>query len=117
MPHNLVCPQNNMLVSESESLELWRVTDAQAGVYTLTVNTRNQSLHKEFIITVLTATTSSWTGERLHFLVTVSLSVSYSISAFPQGWINNLAEGPKRLNDLINCTRPESSYLTFVIIL
>ncbi|XP_028277189.1 T-cell surface protein tactile [Parambassis ranga] len=45
-------------VSESESLELWRVTDANAGVYTLTVNTGNKSLHKDFIIAVLTATTS-----------------------------------------------------------
>ncbi|XP_023257383.1 T-cell surface protein tactile-like [Seriola lalandi dorsalis] len=50
--------KNKMPVSESESLELWRVTDAHAGVYALTVNTGNQSLHKEFTVTVLTATTS-----------------------------------------------------------
>ena len=28
------------------------------------------------------------------------LFVSHSISAFPQGWINNLAEGPERLTEL-----------------
>ncbi|XP_029304195.1 LOW QUALITY PROTEIN: T-cell surface protein tactile [Cottoperca gobio] len=50
--------KNKTLVSENESLELWGVTDAHSGVYTLTVNTGNTSLHKEFIITVLTATTS-----------------------------------------------------------
>ncbi|XP_044079244.1 T-cell surface protein tactile [Siniperca chuatsi] len=49
---------NRKLVSEKESLELWWVTDAHAGVYALTVNTGNKSLHKEFIVTVLTATTS-----------------------------------------------------------
>lgn len=51
--------KNETLVSENESLELWWVTEAQAGVYTLTVNTGNRSLRKDFIITVLTATTIS----------------------------------------------------------
>ncbi|XP_047462468.1 T-cell surface protein tactile isoform X2 [Mugil cephalus] len=46
------------VVSENASLELQRVTDAHAGVYTLTVNTGNEYLHKEFIIMVLTTTTS-----------------------------------------------------------
>ncbi|XP_068572023.1 T-cell surface protein tactile [Cebidichthys violaceus] len=50
--------KNKTLVSDNESLELWCVTDAHAGVYTLSVNTGNTSLHKDFIITVLTATTS-----------------------------------------------------------
>ncbi|XP_042355279.1 T-cell surface protein tactile [Plectropomus leopardus] len=50
--------KNKTLVSENESLVLRCVTDAHTGVYTLTVNTGNKSLHKEFIITVLTATTS-----------------------------------------------------------
>ncbi|XP_023122372.2 T-cell surface protein tactile [Amphiprion ocellaris] len=50
--------KNKELVSENESLELRWVTDALAGVYTLTVNTGNNSLQKEFTITVLTATTS-----------------------------------------------------------
>lgn len=50
--------KNNKLLSEHESLELWLVTDADAGVYTLTVNTGNKRLHKEFVVTVLTATTS-----------------------------------------------------------
>ncbi|XP_049448869.1 T-cell surface protein tactile [Epinephelus fuscoguttatus] len=50
--------KNKRLVSENESLELWCVTDAHTGVYTLTVNTGNKSLHKEFIITVLPATTN-----------------------------------------------------------
>ncbi|XP_078122075.1 uncharacterized protein LOC144527724 isoform X2 [Sander vitreus] len=50
--------KNKILVSENTSLELWCVTEAHTGVYTLTVNTGNKSLHQEFIITVLTATTS-----------------------------------------------------------
>ncbi|XP_022065009.2 T-cell surface protein tactile [Acanthochromis polyacanthus] len=50
--------KNNELVSENESLALWWVTDALAGVYTFTLNTGNNSLQKEFTITVLTATTS-----------------------------------------------------------
>ncbi|XP_070839164.1 T-cell surface protein tactile [Chaetodon trifascialis] len=50
--------KNKKLVSENESLALSWVTDAHTGVYTLTVSTGNTSLHKEFIITVLTATTS-----------------------------------------------------------
>uniref|UniRef100_A0A8C2Z7T0 Ig-like domain-containing protein n=1 Tax=Cyclopterus lumpus TaxID=8103 RepID=A0A8C2Z7T0_CYCLU len=50
--------KNKALVSDNESLELWCVADAHTGVYTLTVSTGNQSLQKEFIITVLTATTS-----------------------------------------------------------
>uniref|UniRef100_UPI0037E7AA02 uncharacterized protein isoform X2 n=1 Tax=Semicossyphus pulcher TaxID=241346 RepID=UPI0037E7AA02 len=49
--------KNKTAVSASGSLELWRVTEAHAGVYTLTVNTGNKSVHKEFIITVLTETT------------------------------------------------------------
>ncbi|XP_039634539.1 T-cell surface protein tactile isoform X3 [Perca fluviatilis] len=59
--------KNKILVSENASLELWCVTEAHTGVYTLTVNTGNKSLHQEFIITVLTATTSLRTD-----LVTVS---------------------------------------------
>ncbi|KAI3373698.1 hypothetical protein L3Q82_022284 [Scortum barcoo] len=50
--------KNKTLVSENESLQLRWVTDAHAGVYTLTVNTGNRSLQREFIITVLTETTS-----------------------------------------------------------
>ncbi|KAM6911261.1 uncharacterized protein PEZ65_015531 isoform 2-T2 [Lycodopsis pacificus] len=50
--------KNKTLVSDNESLELWCVADAHAGVYTLSVNTGNKSLHEEFIITVLSATTS-----------------------------------------------------------
>ncbi|XP_033955323.1 nectin-3 isoform X1 [Pseudochaenichthys georgianus] len=50
--------KNNTLVSESESLELWLVTEAHSGIYTLTVITGNKSVHKRFSITVLTATTS-----------------------------------------------------------
>lgn len=114
---NLVLPKNKTLVSEDESLKLCSVTDAQSGVYTLTVSTGTESLHREFTITVLTATTSLRTGECLHFFAAVSLFMSYSVSAFPQGWISNVVVGPKRLNDLINCTGPGSRYLTFVIIL
>ncbi|KAM9348858.1 uncharacterized protein ABDE67_010899 [Symphorus nematophorus] len=50
--------KNKKLVSENESLALLWVTDAHSGIYTLTVNTGYKSLHKEFIISVLTATTS-----------------------------------------------------------
>ncbi|XP_026185220.1 T-cell surface protein tactile isoform X2 [Mastacembelus armatus] len=59
--------KNKKLVSEKESLELWWVTDAQAGVYTLIVSTGKISLHKDFTITVLTVTTGLTTD-----LVTVS---------------------------------------------
>ncbi|XP_035998520.1 uncharacterized protein LOC105915791 [Fundulus heteroclitus] len=54
--------KDNKLVSENQSLELWQVTEADAGVYELTVNTGSKSLHKEFIISVLTTTTSLTTG-------------------------------------------------------
>ncbi|XP_071362536.1 T-cell surface protein tactile [Trachinotus anak] len=50
--------KNEKLLSENETLELRWVTDACAGVYTLTVNAGKQSVQKEFIVTVLTATTS-----------------------------------------------------------
>ncbi|KAL3042930.1 hypothetical protein OYC64_020780 [Pagothenia borchgrevinki] len=53
--------KNNTLVSEIQSLELWLVTEAHSGIYTLTVNKGNESVHKEFSITVLTATTSLMT--------------------------------------------------------
>ena len=84
MLHNLVLPQNKTLVSENESLELRCVTDAHTGVYTLTVNTGNKSLHKEFIITVLTATTGLKTGEPLHFLcsfLSLCFVLNFSISS------------------------------------
>lgn len=88
-------------MSENESLELSWVTDAHTGAYTLTVNTGSNSLHKEFTIRVLTATTGSVTGELRRFPPPpLFLFVSHSISAFPQGWINNLAEGPERLTEL-----------------
>ncbi|XP_006800133.1 T-cell surface protein tactile [Neolamprologus brichardi] len=50
--------KNDELLSETGSLELWWVTDANAGVYTLTVNTGSKSVRKEFVVTVLTTTTS-----------------------------------------------------------
>ncbi|XP_008425425.1 T-cell surface protein tactile [Poecilia reticulata] len=49
--------KNNKFVSDNESLELWEVTEAQAGTYSLTVDTGDKSLHKDFIISVLTTTT------------------------------------------------------------
>ncbi|XP_014904470.1 T-cell surface protein tactile [Poecilia latipinna] len=49
--------KNNMFVSDNESLELWEVTEAHAGTYSLTVNTGDKSLRKDFIISVLTTTT------------------------------------------------------------
>lgn len=63
--------KNKKLISDNQSLELLWVTDANAGVYTLTVNTGNQSLHTEFIILVRTGTTSLKTGlVTPHFNVT-----------------------------------------------
>ncbi|XP_070774005.1 T-cell surface protein tactile [Enoplosus armatus] len=59
--------KNKTVVSKNESLELWWVTVAHTGLYAVTVNTGNKSLHKEFIVTVLTATTSLGTD-----LVTVT---------------------------------------------
>ncbi|XP_017273521.1 T-cell surface protein tactile [Kryptolebias marmoratus] len=50
--------KDQKLVSENNSLELWWVTDAQAGAYKLTVKTGDKTLHRDFTITVLTATTS-----------------------------------------------------------
>ncbi|XP_063343746.1 T-cell surface protein tactile [Pelmatolapia mariae] len=50
--------KNDELLSETESLELWWVTDADAGVYTLTVKTGSKRVHEEFVVTVLTTTTS-----------------------------------------------------------
>ncbi|XP_053197857.1 nectin-3-like protein [Scomber japonicus] len=50
--------KNKKLVSQSESLELWWVTSAHAGLYTLTVNTGSETVHKKFYITVLATTTS-----------------------------------------------------------
>lgn len=62
-------------MSDSDSLELWFVADAHAGVYALTVNIGNKTVHKEFVITVLTATTSTRTGEPLHFYAVISRSI------------------------------------------
>ncbi|XP_034034225.1 T-cell surface protein tactile isoform X2 [Thalassophryne amazonica] len=59
--------KDKKLVSDTEFLELTWVTDAQAGNYSLTVNTGSQTLQTEFVITVLTATTNLQTG-----LLTVS---------------------------------------------
>ncbi|CAN9501879.1 unnamed protein product [Ophioblennius macclurei] len=50
--------KNKNAVSDNESLQLWMVTDANAGIYTLTVDAGRKTLHKEFIIMVLPATTS-----------------------------------------------------------
>ncbi|XP_035033708.1 cell wall protein DAN4 [Hippoglossus stenolepis] len=53
--------KNEELLSQNESLELLWVTDAHAGVYTLTVSTGNETVHKEFTIAVQTATTHAKT--------------------------------------------------------
>ncbi|KAK5858535.1 hypothetical protein PBY51_002668 [Eleginops maclovinus] len=70
--------KNKTLVSENESLKLWWVTDTQSGVYTLTVNTGNKTVYKEFIITVLTATTS---------LRTDLMTASPQSNVSEEGWI------------------------------
>lgn len=51
--------KNKELVSQNESLELWWVTDAHVGVYTLTASRGNETLHAEFIITIRATTTTS----------------------------------------------------------
>ncbi|KAF3840775.1 hypothetical protein F7725_006637 [Dissostichus mawsoni] len=51
-------PADHYKWTKNESLELWLVTEAHSGIYTLTVNTGNKSVHEEFSITVLTETTS-----------------------------------------------------------
>ncbi|KAM8900561.1 uncharacterized protein AB9W97_010432 isoform 2-T4 [Spinachia spinachia] len=53
--------KNEALVSDNESLELCFAADAHTGVYTLTVTIGDKAVHKEFVITVLTASTSSRT--------------------------------------------------------
>ncbi|XP_041863773.1 uncharacterized protein si:ch1073-15f19.2 isoform X2 [Melanotaenia boesemani] len=90
------------LVSETKDLELRQVTDAHAGVYKLTVNTGDKSLHKDFIITVLPATTSLRTDP-----VTVSLkSLTKSHSSPTQ----SLTAG---LSTHVNwATRPNPSSVT-----
>lgn len=77
--------KNKELVSENESLELSWVTDAHTGAYTLTVNTGSNSLHKEFTIRVLTATTGSVTD-----LVTQSAPSNVT----EEGLIDSTYSGP-----------------------
>lgn len=84
------------------------MTAAHAGVYTLTVNAGNQSFHTEFNLTVLTGTTSSGTGEPLHFLL-LFLFV-FSISPLPTSSIR----GSYRLDEL-NVTESESWKFPFVV--
>ncbi|XP_029957661.1 T-cell surface protein tactile [Salarias fasciatus] len=50
--------KNMNVLSDNESLKLRMVTDANAGIYTLTVKRGKKTLNKEFIITVLPASTS-----------------------------------------------------------
>lgn len=71
--------KDKMLVSGKESLVLWQVNEAHKGVYTLTVNTGAQSVYKEFIIKVLTETTSLSTD-----LVTLSLQYNKTETDFTQ---------------------------------
>ncbi|XP_027886533.1 uncharacterized protein si:ch1073-15f19.2 [Xiphophorus couchianus] len=79
--------KNNKFVSDNESLELWEVTEAHAGTYNLTVNTGDKSLHKDFIISVLTTTTILRTGptestqhptNSLHTSAAISLTTTLS---------------------------------------
>ncbi|XP_019219105.1 nectin-3-like protein [Oreochromis niloticus] len=91
--------KNDELLSETESLELVRVTDADAGVYTLTVNTGSKHVHEEFVVTVLTTTTSLKTVSS--WGMTVSADIGLTTSATPElstpnngitttGWIYHL---------------------------
>ncbi|XP_041657859.1 T-cell surface protein tactile [Cheilinus undulatus] len=80
--------KNTAVVSVSESLELWKVTEAHTGVYILTVNTGSISVQKEFIITLLTETTSPSTdlatlsphsnGTEAHLIQTTSNTLTTS---------------------------------------
>ncbi|KAL3971026.1 cytoskeleton-associated protein 5 [Sarotherodon galilaeus] len=91
--------KNDELLSETESLELGRVTDADAGVYTLTVNRGSKRVHEEFVVTVLTTTTSLKTVSS--WGMTVSADIGLTTSATPElstpnngitttGWIYHL---------------------------
>ncbi|XP_033996112.1 B-cell receptor CD22-like isoform X2 [Trematomus bernacchii] len=75
--------KNNTLVSEIQSLELWLVTEAHSGIYTLTVNTGNKSVHKEFSITVLTATTSLRTDLQVEVSRSQSSTHLQCLSSWP----------------------------------
>ncbi|XP_015235239.1 PREDICTED: T-cell surface protein tactile-like isoform X2 [Cyprinodon variegatus] len=57
--------KNNKLVSENESLELRQVTEVDGGVYELTVNAGDKTLHEVFHISVLPITTSFRTESTL----------------------------------------------------
>ncbi|XP_054900016.1 uncharacterized protein si:ch1073-15f19.2 [Poeciliopsis prolifica] len=79
--------KNNKFVSDNESLELWEVTEAHAGIYNLEVNTGDKSLQKDFIISVLTITTILRTGptesteqptNSLHTSAAISLATTLS---------------------------------------
>lgn len=74
--------KNDKLLSETESLELVRVTDADAGVYTLTVNTGSKRVHEEFVVTVLTTTTSLKTVSPQGS--TESAGISFTTSPTPE---------------------------------
>lgn len=74
--------KNDELLSETESLELVRVTDADAGVYTLTVNTGSKRVHEEFVVTVLTTTTSLKTVSPQGS--TESAGISFTTSPTPE---------------------------------
>ncbi|XP_040038957.2 uncharacterized protein LOC120822992 [Gasterosteus aculeatus] len=76
--------KNKALVSDSDSLELWFVADAHAGVYALTVNIGNKTVHKEFVITVLTATTSTRTDLE---------AVTSQSNSTEEGWMESAAGG------------------------
>ncbi|XP_037324357.2 uncharacterized protein si:ch1073-15f19.2 isoform X2 [Pungitius pungitius] len=77
--------KNEALVSDNESLELWFVADAHTGNYTLSVDMGNQTVHKEFVITVLTATTSTRTDQ--------TWTLPSRSNSTEEGWIQSAGGG------------------------
>ncbi|XP_053197858.1 uncharacterized protein LOC128381859 [Scomber japonicus] len=72
--------KNEKLVSRSESLELWWVTSAHAGLYTLTVDTGSETVHKKFYITVLASPKRGPRDVDLFYNETVEAVVGQNVS-------------------------------------
>ncbi|CAJ1063904.1 T-cell surface protein tactile [Xyrichtys novacula] len=100
--------KNKELVSVNESLELWQVTKAHTGVYTLTVNTGNTSVHKDFFITVLTETTS--TSRDLITLPPQSNGTETSLSQTTDGNLSmSMTTVPPTINTTFTWTTSDST--------
>ncbi|KAM9333654.1 uncharacterized protein KZ484_018663 [Pholidichthys leucotaenia] len=106
--------KNETLLSETESLELRWVTDTDAGVYTVTVNTGSTSLQETFVVTVLTANTSSRTVSPQVLTDSTGTSLPPSqMTEFPTftNWTTTLGtNNPNTSNATIRLTGHTSSF-------